>query len=188
MKAGGGGVLRSNDGEWVAGFTRKLRNMSSTIAELWALKDGLHVARQLGIDNICIEMDADFIVHLVSNPSVVNLMLEPLLTDYRNLIKTFPNHTVTHVFREANGYAVLLAWVQIATMILMFIFCITHRMWWLTYQLEKKLELLIVTNLLFRSFNPSVVYPKKRRINFFKKSVQLEKSNNVESIVNLFLQ
>ena len=45
MKAGGGGVLRSNDGEWVAGFTRKLRNMSSTIAELWALKDGLHVAR-----------------------------------------------------------------------------------------------------------------------------------------------
>ena len=69
------------------------------------MKDGLNVAKQLGIDNICIEMDADFIVHLVSNPLVVNLMLEPLLIDYGNLIKTFPNHTVTHVFKEANGCA-----------------------------------------------------------------------------------
>ena len=100
MKAGGGGVLRSSYGEWVVRFMRKLGNMSSTVAELWALKDGLNVAKQLGIDNICIEMDADFIVHLVSNPSVVNLMLEPLLTDCRNLIKTFPNHTVTRVQRS----------------------------------------------------------------------------------------
>ena len=103
MKAGGGGVLRSSDGEWVASFMRKLGNMSSIVAKLWALKDGLNVAKQLGIENICIEMDAVFIVHLVSSPSVVNLMLEPLLTDCRNLIKTFPNHMVTHVFKEANG-------------------------------------------------------------------------------------
>ena len=106
MKAGGGGVLRCNDGEWVAGFMCKLGNMSSTVVELWALKDGVIVAKQLGIDNICIEMDA---VYLASNPSVVNLMLEPLLTDYRNLIKTSPNHMVTHVFREANGCADCLA-------------------------------------------------------------------------------
>ena len=48
-------------------------------------------------------MDAKFIVHFVSSPSTVNLMFEPLLTDCKNLIKTFPHHTVTHVFREANG-------------------------------------------------------------------------------------
>ena len=67
------------------------------------------MAKQLGIDNICIKMDAKFIVHLVSSPSVVNLMLEPLLIDCKNLIKTFPNHTVTHVFKEANGCANYLA-------------------------------------------------------------------------------
>ena len=77
--------------------------MPSIVAELWALKDGLTVAKQLGIENICIEMDTEFIVHLVSSPSVVNQMLEPLLTDCRNLIKTFPNHTVAHAFKEANG-------------------------------------------------------------------------------------
>ena len=93
----------------MAGFTRKLENMPSTVAELWALEDGLTVAKQLGIENICIEMDIEFIVHLVSSPSVVNLMLETLLTDCRNLIKTFHNHTIAHVFREANGYADYLA-------------------------------------------------------------------------------
>lgn len=109
INVGGGGLLRCNNGEWLASFTRELGNMSSTIAELWALKDGLNMAKQLGIDNICIEMDAEFIVQLVSNSSVVNLILEPLLTDCRNLIMTFPNHIMTHVFREANGCADCLA-------------------------------------------------------------------------------
>ncbi|XP_075665344.1 uncharacterized protein LOC142635008 [Castanea sativa] len=93
----------------VARFTCKLENIPRTVAELWALKDGLTMAKQLGIENICIEMDAEFIVHLVSSSSVANLMLEPLLTDCRNLIKTFPNHTVAHVFREANACADCLA-------------------------------------------------------------------------------
>ena len=50
-------------------------------------------------------MDAEFLVYLVSNPFVVNLMLEPLLTDCKNLIKTFSNSLVVHVFREANSCA-----------------------------------------------------------------------------------
>ena len=109
IKVGGGGILRCSNGDWIAGFARKLGNTTSTVAELWALKNGLLVAKQLGIENICIEMDADFIVHLVSSPSMVNLILEPLLTDCKNLIKTFPNHSMAHVFREANCYADRLA-------------------------------------------------------------------------------
>ena len=109
IKVGGGGVLRSSNGDWIGGFARKLGNTSSTMAELWALKDGLTMAKQMGIENICIEMDAKFIVQLVSRPSVVNLMLEPLLIECRNLIQTFPNSLVVHVFKEANGCADQLA-------------------------------------------------------------------------------
>ena len=36
-------------------------------------------------------------------------MLEPLLNDCRNLIKAFPNYTVTQIFREANRCADKLA-------------------------------------------------------------------------------
>ena len=35
-------------------------------------------------------------------------------------------------------------------------------MWWLIYLLERKLELLIVIDLLFLNFNPSVVYQKNK--------------------------
>ena len=105
IKVDRGGILRCNNGDWIARFARKLRNITSTVAKLWALKDGLTMAKQLGIENICIEMYAEFIVHLVSSPSVVNLMLEPLFTDCRNLIKTFPNYLMVHVFREANSCA-----------------------------------------------------------------------------------
>ena len=67
------------------------------------------MAKQMGIENICIEMDAEFIVQLVSRPSMVNLMLEPILSECRNLIQTFPNSSVAHVFMEANGCADRLA-------------------------------------------------------------------------------
>ena len=108
-KVGGGGVLHDSNGDWVARFMRKLGSMSSTTTELWAHKDGLSLARQLDILNINIELDANVLVHLLTNPSSLNLMLEPLLNDCRNLIKAFPNCTVTHIFREAHRCADKLA-------------------------------------------------------------------------------
>ena len=79
--------------------------MSSVLAELWTLNDGLLLARQLNILNVNIELDADLLVHLLNNPSSHNLMLEPLLNDCRTLIKAFPSYTVTHIIREANRCA-----------------------------------------------------------------------------------
>ena len=108
-KAGGGAILRYNNGDWIASFVRKLGNTSSNLVELWALRDGLNLAKQLNIENICIEMDVEFLIYLLSNLSVDNLILEPLLTHCRNLMKTFPNYTVAHVYREANRCADKLA-------------------------------------------------------------------------------
>ena len=109
IKAGGGGVLRDNNGDWVVGFMRKLGSMSNILVELRALKDGLLLARQLDILNVNIEFDADVLVHLLNNPSSHNLMLEPLLNDCRTLIKVFPNCTMICIFREANRCADKLA-------------------------------------------------------------------------------
>lgn len=44
-------------------------------------------------------------MHLVSNPTIVNLMLEPLLNDCKTLIRSMPNCSITHIFREANKSA-----------------------------------------------------------------------------------
>ena len=83
--------------------------MSCILAELWVLKDGLLLAKQLSLDNICVDMDVEYLVYLLSNTFVVNLSLEPLLSDCRNLMKTFLNCTMAHVFMEANRCANRLA-------------------------------------------------------------------------------
>ena len=86
-------------GPWIASFARKLGAASSTMAELWAR---LSLAKQLNLLNVNIELDAEFIVHLLSNPTTVNIMLEPLINDFRTLIRSMPNCSITHIFREAN--------------------------------------------------------------------------------------
>ena len=101
-KVGGGVVLRCSNEDWIAGCLRKLGNKSSNLAALWTPRDGLHLAKQLNLENICVEMDAEFFVYLLSNLSIDNLSLEPLLSDCRNLMKTFPNCNVVHVYKEAN--------------------------------------------------------------------------------------
>ena len=101
-RAGGGGLLRNSDGNWIRGFSRSMGTCSSLMAELWALKDGLYLAKELGFSSIYIEVDAELIVGLLFNPSCVNLVMEPLLFDCRNLLQDFTNPVVQHVFREAN--------------------------------------------------------------------------------------
>lgn len=99
-KAGGGGILWCSNGYWITGFARKFGKTSSDMAEVWALRDGLNLVRQLGIDNIFVEMDAKFLVCLLSNLSIVNLMLETLLNNCKSLMRTFTNCTMAHVYRK----------------------------------------------------------------------------------------
>ena len=60
------------------------------IVELWALRDGLLLAIEMGLNNIIIEMDALSIVLLMKN-NTANLLMEPLLTDCMNLLSKIPN-------------------------------------------------------------------------------------------------
>lgn len=99
------------------------------MAKLWALRDGLYLARQLNIENICVEMDVEFLVYLLSNLSTVNLILELLLIDCRNLMKNFTDCSVAHVYREANSYADKLARLG-ANLLSNYLFCMIHCLWW----------------------------------------------------------
>ena len=58
-------------------------------------------------------MDAEFLVYLLSNSSVDDLSLEPLLSNYRNLMKMFLNCIVAYVYREANRCANRLARMRV---------------------------------------------------------------------------
>ena len=106
--AGGGGVIRNHEGQWLRGYARLLGCSNSCIAELWALRDGLLLAIEIGLNNIIIEMDALSIVLLMKN-NTANLLMKPLLTDCRNLLSKIPNKQIVHIYREANQCADTLA-------------------------------------------------------------------------------
>ncbi|KAK9984516.1 hypothetical protein SO802_034041 [Lithocarpus litseifolius] len=89
-RAGGGGVIRNHEGAWIQGYARALGNTNSIIAELWMLRDGLNLAMELRLNNLIIELDVLSAVTLMNNDSE-NLLMEPLLTDCRNLLKAIPN-------------------------------------------------------------------------------------------------
>lgn len=79
-RAGGGGLIQDHDGSWVKGYARGLGHTNSIMAELWALRDGLVLAKEMGLNNLVIELDALSVVILMNNGSE-NLLIEPLLTD-----------------------------------------------------------------------------------------------------------
>ena len=49
---GGGGLIRDHNGDWMAGFLRALGSTNSIIVELWALRDGLTLAKELCLNSL----------------------------------------------------------------------------------------------------------------------------------------
>lgn len=56
--AGGGGVFRRPTGSWFVGFSRKYNVNSAMDAELYAIRDGLIMAKDYHFDKVELEIDA----------------------------------------------------------------------------------------------------------------------------------
>ena len=79
------------------------------LAEWWALRDGLILAIQFGINQLEVELDAKVIMELLNGAECPNRSYSPLLNDCRSLIARLVQTRVGHVFKEANQYADFLA-------------------------------------------------------------------------------
>ena len=107
--AGGGGVLRDEYGSWIGGFSRRIGIANSFTAELWALRDGLLLCRQLNVQAVAIELDASAIVDAFSHQSAANTIVSSILDDCKLLMNQIPQTSISHVYREANKSADWLA-------------------------------------------------------------------------------
>ena len=76
----------------------------------------------MGFQQLIIELDALCVVILMNNESE-NLLMEPLLTDCRNLLKELPNKRVIHAFCEANQCANALAKLGSRSLYSFVVFC-----------------------------------------------------------------
>ena len=52
--AGGGGIIRNDEGKWIKGYARAIRNTTSVAAELWALRDGIQLYLELNLPAVII--------------------------------------------------------------------------------------------------------------------------------------
>ena len=107
--AGCGGIVRNNQGGWVAGFSRRIGVSNSFVAELWGLRDGLIVCCNLNITSIIVELDAKAIVDIFQNSDYENGVVSPILEDCRQLMGRFQRIQFKHCFRQANRCADRLA-------------------------------------------------------------------------------
>ena len=84
---------------------RNIGFTSNIIAEFWALKDGLMLASQLGINQLLVELDAKVVVDLMLSSKSFNNSYSALLNDCRYLLRHFSQVRISHVYREANRCA-----------------------------------------------------------------------------------
>jgi hypothetical protein len=103
------GTLHLLKVSFVGNYSFVERILFSTLAELWALKDGLSLANCLGFSLISVEMDAEMVILLLKNSSTINLVIEPLLSDCRSLMQMFNNPVMQHAYRKANQCTDVLA-------------------------------------------------------------------------------
>ena len=68
-RAGGGGGIRDHSGHWIKGFSHALGTTNSFTIELWALKDGLIIVKDLGLSNLIVELDALSVIHKIGRAS-----------------------------------------------------------------------------------------------------------------------
>lgn len=98
-RVGCGGLIRNDRGEWMGVFSRSLGCSNRFIAKM-----------QLNV--VDIQLDANAIVQLLSNPFDANICAMPLPNDRRQLISQIAQARIGHCFREANSCADLLARIR----------------------------------------------------------------------------
>ena len=89
-QAGGGELIRDDNGVWVTGFARRIGNTNSYMAELWALRDGLQLCLQMNAQSVFIELDAKVIVDALNSPTSSNSFISSILEDCRHMANGIP--------------------------------------------------------------------------------------------------
>ncbi|KAL0016315.1 hypothetical protein SO802_003384 [Lithocarpus litseifolius] len=107
--AGGGVLIRNQDGEWVKGYARSIGCATSVAAELWALRDGIRLCISLKLPAVVFELDAKLVVDLLKKDMEKSNSIDVLVADCKEGLKEIPMVRIQHCYREANKCADALA-------------------------------------------------------------------------------
>lgn len=108
---GAGGVIRTDQGVWILGFTKFIGVGPIDLAEAWALQIGLEIASSLNFRRIEIELDCQEVFNLLlllqftgdTHPLAI------ILLNCKHFLQCFEEYRVSKVFRAQNTCADALA-------------------------------------------------------------------------------
>ncbi|XP_019155168.1 PREDICTED: uncharacterized protein LOC109152041 [Ipomoea nil] len=102
-------LIRDWHGRWITGFSTKIGPTNSFIAELWAMREGLRLAKSRGFNKIVAESDSEALVQAILNCSGSSPEADTLILGCKNLMTSFQACQLIHVLREGNQCADFLA-------------------------------------------------------------------------------
>ncbi|KAF3954228.1 hypothetical protein CMV_020402 [Castanea mollissima] len=79
--AGGGGVLRDDQGNWVLGYSRKIGRTTRFLAAWRALRDGLHLCLSKNHLDVEVELDAEIFAYALATTQQSDQPVSPLMDD-----------------------------------------------------------------------------------------------------------
>lgn len=85
--AGASGILRDFSGNWVFGFSLRLGLASNNIAKLWAVRQGLMLAWDLGFKFIQLETNSTTVISWLTINGNLSPDIVPLISNCRNLME-----------------------------------------------------------------------------------------------------
>jgi ribonuclease HI len=105
--ASGGGIIRDHAGNCITAFSASYGQCLILEAELRAIRDGILLARDLGLSNIWVEADSSVATHCIlrgGGPWNIQGILRQIVD-----FLSFDRDTISHIFREGNQVADALA-------------------------------------------------------------------------------
>ncbi|XP_057453233.1 uncharacterized protein LOC130745107 [Lotus japonicus] len=106
-QVGGGGLFRGPDGVWVRGFVSLDTGDNAFLAEVRALRDGLHIAWAQGYKDIIVEMDCKEVLKELTNTASHSFC--PMLGEIASLLRQQWKVHVQWIPRDCNMAADCLA-------------------------------------------------------------------------------
>ncbi|KAJ1432360.1 Ribonuclease H domain [Sesbania bispinosa] len=107
---GAGGLLHGCDSQWLAGFSMNLGKVGVLAAELYAIRQGLMICLDMGFNYIWCESDSKEAIRLCLLFVIpLHHRLAVVIADIHQLMRQSNRCLISHVFREGNSSANLLA-------------------------------------------------------------------------------
>ncbi|KAF7808046.1 ribonuclease H [Senna tora] len=116
-KAGCGGIIRDNYGNWIKGFVSNLGYASVLSVEIWGIYHGLVTAWNLGFRKVELESDSSQAIKMIQMLREAGSNLRPLQHKISCLLASDWEVKATHIPRNANGCADTIAKHSLASSI-----------------------------------------------------------------------